>query len=56
MTQISGPYIKFKCAKCSREIERQINARRALQEIDELRDERGMTCAECWAGLETRVA
>lgn len=53
---IRGPYIKFKCVKCGREIERQISAHRAVQELDELRDEKGLTCAECWAGLELRTA
>lgn len=54
MTWVRGPYVKFKCAKCSREIERLINARRAAQEIDELRDDGALICAECWAGLELR--
>jgi DNA-directed RNA polymerase subunit RPC12/RpoP len=56
MALISGPYIKYKCAKCGREIERQISARRAVQDIDELREEKGMVCAECWSGLDLRTA
>lgn len=56
MAEIRGPYIRYKCTKCGNQIERQISARRAVQEIDEMRDDRGMVCAECWAGIELRTA
>lgn len=56
MAEITGPYIRYKCAKCGNRIERLISARRAREEMDEMRDDRGMVCAECWAGIDLRTA
>ena len=52
MTWVNNPFVRFKCAKCSREIERQISAKRAAAEIDEMRDGPALVCAECYAGLD----
>lgn len=47
MTLILGPFVKFICGSCGRKIERQISARRASQEIEELRDGPKLYCAFC---------
>jgi hypothetical protein len=52
MTWISNPFVRFKCASCEREIERQILARRADDEINELRDGPPLQCAECYAATD----
>lgn len=52
MQRIRGPFVEYECAKCGHTVQRQINARRAVKELDELRDERGLVCAGCWAGLD----
>lgn len=56
MAWVKGPFIRFKCVKCGNIIERQINARRAVEEMEELREDRGLVCACCWTGLELRTA
>ena len=61
MTKVSEPFVKFDCAGCGREIDRQISARRARADIDELRDGPPLYCAECGperkgrAGLQQRI-
>jgi predicted RNA-binding Zn-ribbon protein involved in translation (DUF1610 family) len=51
VTKVSEPFVKFDCAGCGREIDRQISARRARSDIDELRDGPPLYCAECGPGL-----
>lgn len=47
MAAIGNPFVKFKCAGCNREIERQVSARRCAQELDALRDGPPLYCAAC---------
>jgi hypothetical protein len=55
MNKVTGPYVRFECVKCQGDIERQISRTRPPKdEISDLIDGRGLTCAECWADLETR--
>lgn len=56
MTYVSNPFVRYYCAKCKQEIERQISPNRTSQELSDLRDGPPLVCAECYAGLETRVA
>lgn len=54
MARVSEPFVHFDCSRCGRTIERQIIARRARKEIDELRDQPALYCAECeHCGLES---
>jgi hypothetical protein len=49
MTWISQPFIKYRCEGCGNKIERQIRAKKAEQEISDLRDGPPLYCAQCEA-------
>lgn len=48
MAQIRGPFIKFWCASCGAEVDMKINPRRALAEMERIKDGPPLVCAGCW--------
>jgi len=53
MAWVSGPFVRFKCAKCARKIERLV-AEDCRDEIHKMRDAFSLVCNECMAALELR--
>jgi len=47
MTRIGNPFVHFTCAGCGQEIARQVNARRCVEQLDELRAGPPLWCARC---------
>ena len=47
MAEVYGPYVKVRCSRCRDLIEARITAKRAVQNIDDIKDTPRWLCALC---------